>query len=556
MEVVRKYSVATLMLIILCLAAFFVNNSALPVDSGEVKTIVTAREIIADGQWMMPTMNGELRLDKPPLAAWVASVVESIYPHDLSAQRIPAALMGVMWAMFFFGVARYMERRKGFAEIATVVFITCYNVIYFGRVVSRDIYAYAFMMAAMYFMMRLLYDSRYFAKPHKWRWALLSGLMMGLSFLSNGSVAFYSMLLPFLMVMTYYRRPDMAGRWLPLALLIVVFLATFGWWYAYLFSSNPDAIKAALANEMKTWMGGHTRPWFYYWRFFSEMGIWAVFTLAALVLPYWNSRLRTKRLYITALSWLFLALLLLSIVPEKEMTDVIVLAPSCALVVACLIFYYIERWPEDKWGKALFYFNGYLIALMVFALPFFVHIRIANRYLMDFGSELFVNLFLWGIAFYVAVSTYRQEMVGVVRGVVALFFVIECFMLGPISGIFGNSRQHSISMLQEDEVVGKLPLYYNADEPLRIELVYEAGRRILPLDLKDADAVSKAAPCLLLTKGHLSEVLPSATMERVDTAFIGKFDDNKFPRHNKHYRQELVNQVSLIQPKSPRPVIE
>ena len=45
-------------------------------------------------------------------------------------------------------------------------------------------------------------------------------------------------------------------------------------------------------------------------------------------------------------------------------------------------------------------------------------------------------------------------------------------------------------------------------------------------------------------------------MERVDTAFIGKFDDNKFPRHNKHYRQELVNQVSLIQPKSPRPVIE
>lgn len=553
MTLVRKYSSETLVLIVLCLAAFFVNNSALPSDPGEVKTIVTGREIIADGQWLIPTMNGELRLDKPPLAAWVASFVESAYPRNLSAQRAPIALMGLMWAMFFYGVARYMERRKGFAEVATLVFITCYNVIYFGRVVSRDIYAYAFMMGALYFLLRLFYDSRYFAIPHKWRWALLAGLMMGLSFLSNGSVAFYSMLLPFVMVMTYYRRPDMTGRWLPLLALILVCLATFGWWYVYLFTYHQDAIRDAISNEFKIWMGGHTRPWFYYWRFFSEMGIWAPFTLAALVVPYWNKRLSTKRVYKTSISWLAIGLVLLSLVPQKEMSDLIALAPPCALVVACLIYYYSERWPSDKWGKMLFYVNGYLIALILFALPFFVYIRMVNRDLMDLGTALFVSVFLFGIALFVAVSTSRKEMMGVARGVAALFFLTECFMLAPIGGIFGNSREYSISSLLQNNVLGNLPLYYKKDEPLRMELVYEAGRPIRPLDPNDADALEKAAPCLLLTQEDPASLISPSAVERIDTAFIGLYDDNSFPRHNKHYNPELVNHVTLVKPKSTTP---
>ena len=186
MSLVRRFNTDKLVMIVLCLAAFFVNNSLLPIDGGEAKVLVTARDIIDGGNWLAPTMNGESRLDKPPLASWVAAVVEQLHSDNISAQRTVAGVLGLAWTLYFFAFARYISRRRGFAEIATIVFITTYNIIYAGRIVERDIYGYAFMMMSIYYLMKMLFDSFYFAHPHKWRWALLSGLFMGLSLMGNG----------------------------------------------------------------------------------------------------------------------------------------------------------------------------------------------------------------------------------------------------------------------------------------------------------------------------------------------------------------------------------
>lgn len=549
MEAVRKFHSETLLLVIICMAAFLVNNSALSLDIAEAKTLVTARDMVAGGEWDMPTMNGEIRVHKPPLAAWVAAVVEKVYPNNISAQRTVTGVMGILFVFFFFGTARYMERRRGFAEIASMVLLTSYNVIYIARTVNRDIYAYAFMMGAIYFTVRMLYDARYYAKPHKWRWALLAGLMMGLSYLGNGSSAFYSMMLPFIIAMTTLRKPDMSGKWGPVALLFAVSVVTCGWWYLYLWLNNPDALSMVIDNETAAWRGIHVRPWYYYWRFFLEMGIWALFTLAALVVPYWNKRVSTKRLYLICIFWLVIALFLLSIMPEKSMSDLVPLTPPCAMIVGCLLFYYLGKFPEDKWGKSVFYANGYLIAALLFAMPFFVHIRLANRSLIDFGSALFVNVFFVCISYYVAVSTYRKEVVGIVRGVVALFFIIEFFMIGSVGKLFGNSQKKSIAIMQKNEAFKKLPLYHNADEELRIELVYESGKSIKPLKLDNEAEVMKAVPCMVLSNSDISKTLPASLQQKIDTFRVGIFDDNKHPKGSSHYRKEFINKLTILDKK-------
>ena len=551
MSIVRNVRRETMVLVVLCLAAFFVNNGVLPTGITEARTVVTAREVVENGDWTALSMNGESRLNKPPLATWISAMVELAYPRNISAQRAVAGLMATLWALFFFSVARYLERRRGFAEIATVVFLTYYNVVYFGRMVSRDIYGYAFMMCGIYFMLRLFFDERYYSRPHKWRWALLSGLAVGLSLLSNGTVAFYSMLLPFVVALCLIRRPEMNGRWMPLLLLVVVALVTAGWWIVYLLVKHPEAIDDVFRNEWNSWTESHRRPWFYYWRFFIEMGVWAIFVLASLVVRYWYKRVSTKRLYLLSIAWLLAALVLLSVVPSKRMTDFLSLAPPCALAVACLLYYYYERGrSDDRWARLLFSVNGYLVALVAFCLPLFIHFRLTNWHIVDYGTAVFVNVFFLAIAVYVAVSTYRHEAVGLIRGVLALFFVIECFMLGSVTGLLTNPHRRSIGMLNMRKEYRELPLYYSKNEPLRIELVYEAGRRILPLDLSDSEAVSKAAPCLLLTREPLSAELPSDVFERVDTLSMGVFDDNRFSRHNKHYNPDFVNQVSVLRPKN------
>ena len=547
MEIVRKIGRESLMLIVLCLAAFFVNNSMLPTDSAEAKIIVTAREIVANDNWMSPTMNGMSRLDNPPLAAWVAAFVEMAYPGNISVQRSVVALLATLWALFFFGVARYMERRRGFAELATVVFLTSYNVIYHGRMVSQDIYGYSLMMGAIYFMFRMLYDERYYARPHKWRWALLAGIMMGLSFLGNGAEPFYTMLLPLVIVMLLLKRPAMEGRWMPLALMCLICIVVFGWRIVYLMSAYPEY---KLAGELKVFANDSTRPWYYYWRFFAEMGVWTLLLVAAFFISYWYKRLSTKRLYRMALAWLAIALVLLSAIPNKEMNDLLPLVPPCALAVACLLFYFTERWPSDKWGRGLFFSNGYLMTLLAFGLPFFVHFRMTNWHIIDFGTSVFIAFFLFGIAIYLLFSTTRKDMVGIVRGVIILFLIIECFMLGAVGNIFINPQQRSIGLLQLNNELKALPMYYNKDEALRIELVYAANKKIQPLDLSDEKAVEKAVPCLLLTQENLASELPANMLQKIDTLHLGVYDDNRLPRHNRHYGKSLVNHVTMLKPKA------
>ena len=97
-----------LLLVLLAVTTFFVNNSALPTDIMEARNLVTAREIVADGNWMVPTMNGELRLEKPPLPTWVAGAIEWAWSGSLSAQRVAAGVMGCVWTLFMYLFALHL----------------------------------------------------------------------------------------------------------------------------------------------------------------------------------------------------------------------------------------------------------------------------------------------------------------------------------------------------------------------------------------------------------------------------------------------------------------
>ena len=60
-----------LLLLVFC-CSFFINNGAIFADIMESRNIITAREMVYDHNWLVPTMNGELRLEKSsPLPTWI-----------------------------------------------------------------------------------------------------------------------------------------------------------------------------------------------------------------------------------------------------------------------------------------------------------------------------------------------------------------------------------------------------------------------------------------------------------------------------------------------------
>ena len=200
------------LLVVFSLITFFANRAALPTDIMESRNIVTAREIVSDRCWLVPTMNGELRLEKPPLPTWVAAGIEEVCPDNLAAQRTAAGVMGCVWTLYLFLLVRYISRRDDLAAATVLVFLTCYNVVLMGRSATWDIYCHAFMMGAIYYLTRALYDGTDEKKQRRnWQWFALAGVFMGLSFLSKGPVSFYTLLLPYLITLIGLRSPQMKG---------------------------------------------------------------------------------------------------------------------------------------------------------------------------------------------------------------------------------------------------------------------------------------------------------------------------------------------------------
>ena len=76
---IKKYK-SQLLVIVICFIAFFVNNDVIVPDIMESRNIVTAREMVYDGHWIVPTMNGELRLENPPLPTCLTAVAYLFSP--------------------------------------------------------------------------------------------------------------------------------------------------------------------------------------------------------------------------------------------------------------------------------------------------------------------------------------------------------------------------------------------------------------------------------------------------------------------------------------------
>ena len=55
----RHRWVRILLLAVFSFTTFFVHNSVLRPDLMEVRNLVTAHEMVTDGHWLVPTMNGQ-----------------------------------------------------------------------------------------------------------------------------------------------------------------------------------------------------------------------------------------------------------------------------------------------------------------------------------------------------------------------------------------------------------------------------------------------------------------------------------------------------------------
>lgn len=336
-----------LILLLLACVAFFPHNTALRPDIMECRNLVTAHEI-ASGEctWLVPTMNGALRLEKPPLPTWIAAAVESISPDNLALQRVPPALSAMLWTLFLFLLVRRLTDEET-AFWTALAFLTCYQVVLMGRTATWDVYCHAFMTGALLFLHRIFCPKEH--ENTRWRDAAIAGLFLGLSFLSKGPVSFFALLLPFLIAFPLLPGFSIKGKWLPTLLAVAICIALSSWWYIYLYLAHPTELESMFHKETGAWTNRNVRPWYYYWRFWVEAGAWAPIVLAGLFFPYWKRRLKASKTYLFVLIFLLAQLILLSLMPEKKFRYLLPMMLPMAMLTGLLLVHWHRGgspWPK------------------------------------------------------------------------------------------------------------------------------------------------------------------------------------------------------------------
>ncbi len=131
-----------LLILFLCLSVFFIGLGAYPLyDPDEGRNAEVARETVMDGHWLPPTLNGEVRYQKPPLYYWLVAASFKIWGLREFAARLPSALAALLGALVtaILGVKLWGKERAWWAGtiLATSLIYAIYaHIVIFDMVLT------------------------------------------------------------------------------------------------------------------------------------------------------------------------------------------------------------------------------------------------------------------------------------------------------------------------------------------------------------------------------------------------------------------------------------
>lgn len=341
-----------LVLLSLLLPALLVGLGDRPVYKiQEVRIAETAREMLVDGNWVVPRFNGELRLQKPPLPYWLTAASYRFFGVDAVAVRLPAVIAGLLLASLLW---RWIGREAGpeIASASVLLLIASYLGLRYFRSGEADAVLLLCITAACVLGYDILNGKGAAARR------ALFGLALGLGFLSKGPAA---LAIPLLSLALFALTEKRAAR--PLAPLTQLFsipgvllliLVAFGW-YAWVFATMPDIAQSFFGKQVdETFISGnHAKPlWWYLGHHFEFFAPWGVLVLPAGWMAYRGSRGETPAIVRFAWCWLAVVFVLLTATVNKQMQYALLFAPPLALILGYYLVAASGRYA--KINRALF----------------------------------------------------------------------------------------------------------------------------------------------------------------------------------------------------------
>jgi 4-amino-4-deoxy-L-arabinose transferase-like glycosyltransferase len=508
----------------------------------EARNFTTAREMLQDGNWLLTTLNGEARYQKPPLPTWLTALSGAIFGiKSVAAMRLPAAILATVLVLFSYKFSEKFTQNKTYALISSLVLATSFYIVASGRDGQWDIFTHGFMMVCIYMLYKFFtQDSKKY--PH----IIVAAIFFGFSFMSKGPVSLYALLLPFLIAFgIVYKYKNIKSRLLPLALFLAVAFLLSGWWHWYTFTYDPITVAEITKRETSNWTGYNVRPFYYYWSFFVQSGVWTIPAFISLLYPYLKNRVSDKKGYQFTFLWTMISVVLLSIIPEKKSRYLLPVLIPLALNTGFYVEYLLLKFSELKDKRETFpvYFNFGLIATIGLVFPIAGYIFLKDALAGKWIWFVLLSISLFGIGILIFRNLFRRKIQPVFYLTVGFIVAILCFGLPMAKALTINPEYKPLSELQEWQKEAKVTVYeYTFFTP---ELIWDYGGTIEVL-AKDGkiDIPSDDQFGVLVSNDDIDKF--NKTFEGFSVEKITRYDMNAKGKDDRSHKTRLYRDLYLV----------
>lgn len=536
-NIIEKYPYLTITA--LWLFVYFSHLGVLYLNIMEARNFITAREMLTDGNWLLTTMDGLPRYEKPPLPTWLAAVVGSIFGmENVAALRFPSALITLVLMFVFYTLSRKLTQNKLYALIATLILGTSFYIIFAGRNGTWDIFAHSFMVCGIYYLFQFFQNQN-----RNYGYASLAGLFIGLSFMSKGPVSHYALLLPFLIAYgVVYRFKNFKTKWIPLLLMLVIVTLLSSWWAYYIYVNDVTDATRIAEKESSRWLGYEVKPLYYYLSFFTQSGIWTIPAFVSLLYPYLKTRVSNLKAYKFALFWTLASVLFLTLIPTKKARYLLPVLIPLALTAGFYVEYLFTAFKTNisKWEKSPVYLNYGLIGTIGLIFPLGAYLFFGEKLDGYYFWYILASIALFGVGIFIWANLLKRNFPHVFYGTVA--FIMFTINLGfPLANaLLGNPTYNSISELRESSA----PVYVL--HGLAPELVWDYGEPTTHISKEELQESNLENTFGVLTYHDETKNILSFLEDKYKVEFKETFDLNPVDSTKRGYKNRLKADYYIV----------
>lgn len=367
--VLKTYNWLLVTTVLLTITIFIVGIGNIPLLSfNEARRAIPISNIVSHGDWLIPRINGEMYVTKPPLLYWL-SAIASIAINDVNewSVRIVSALSATATAWLVFVYAR-----KNFGDWSALFALQL--------IVANVGFSMLARQAGIEMLLTLLCFSSFICAVNYiyeggTKWIFSSYVLLGLAVLTKGPIAFLFVTAPLLVIVLTQKNQR---RWDVLANIpawILALLIGSSWYIAVTYFIGPDVWSQIIKKDLLQKVNGKDGEAIYSYLVWIATDFFPAIILILVAFKSTCLRWKNNKLIVSLAIGILTPLLIYSAFSDKHAKYMLPVYPILAIILGHRLgeIYITGKDLHKKIlisisllimsGYALFYLYGQKIAL-------------------------------------------------------------------------------------------------------------------------------------------------------------------------------------------------